>query len=136
MRKTTSGSRARPPYKVGKSRPPESSRFKPGQSGNPKGRPKGSKNLDTIFAELMNKKVVCSENGKNRKISVREGMLRRLIQEALNGNSKVILQLLEWHEDVARKNVERRTEIDINSLSQAERERWAAESYLKLVRAG
>ena len=40
-------------HSVGYGRPPEATRFKPGQSGNPKGRPKGSKNLRTLFAEEL-----------------------------------------------------------------------------------
>ena len=39
---------------VGYGKPPRSRRFKPGQSGNPKGRPKGAKNRDTILRELLN----------------------------------------------------------------------------------
>jgi Family of unknown function (DUF5681) len=40
-------------YKVGKGRPPLSTRWKPGQSGNPKGRPKGAKNMMTCFREAL-----------------------------------------------------------------------------------
>ena len=41
---------------VGYGRPPVNRQFKPGQSGNPRGRPKGSKNFATIFAEALKKK--------------------------------------------------------------------------------
>lgn len=44
--------RSNPPdYEVGRRRPSTATRFNPGHSGNPRGRPKGSKNLDTLFAE-------------------------------------------------------------------------------------
>jgi hypothetical protein len=41
-------SKNKPPYEVGYGKPPASKRFAKGQSGNPKGRPKGSKNLAAI----------------------------------------------------------------------------------------
>lgn len=40
--------------KIGYCQPPAKYRFKPGQSGNPNGRPKGSKNLSSIVRELEN----------------------------------------------------------------------------------
>ena len=55
-------------YSVGYGRPPEETRFKPGQSGNPKGRPKGSKNLRTLFAEELRRSVTLKENGKTRRV--------------------------------------------------------------------
>lgn len=55
--------RARPRRRDGQGRPvgygvpPEEHKFRPGQSGNPKGRPKGSKNESTILRELMERKL-------------------------------------------------------------------------------
>jgi len=40
-------------YEVGYGRPPVHARFRPGQSGNPKGRPKGSRNKRTAMAEQI-----------------------------------------------------------------------------------
>jgi Family of unknown function (DUF5681) len=55
-----SSGRARGPcvsLKTGYGRPPIEHRFKPGQSGNPRGRPKGKKNEATILHELLNRKI-------------------------------------------------------------------------------
>jgi hypothetical protein len=76
-------------YKVGKGRPPLHSRFKPGQSGNPKGRRKGSKNEATLLTEILDgEKVTLRVNGKTRKIAVREGIYRTATQDALKGDDK------------------------------------------------
>ena len=43
-------------YAVGYRRPPLHSRFKPGQSGNPSGRSKGSQNLKTMFEQVLTRR--------------------------------------------------------------------------------
>ena len=88
--------------RVGKGRPPRSSRWKPGQSGNPKGRPKGSKNLMTLFGELFDMKVTIRERGAVRKVTGREALVRVLYQKAINGDLKAIEQLLAQEPRVQR----------------------------------
>jgi hypothetical protein len=56
-------------YEVGYGKPPPNSRFTKGQSGNPRGRPPGAKNLRTLLNEALNERVSVTENGKRRKIS-------------------------------------------------------------------
>jgi hypothetical protein len=89
-------------YKVGKGRPPQETRWKPGQSGNPKGRPKGAKNLATIFKEALNEKFEIRVKGKIRTITAREGIVWKLINEALNGNIKATAVVLAKEPEMAR----------------------------------
>jgi hypothetical protein len=49
-------------YQVGYGRPPQHTRFPKGQSGNPKGRPKGSRALASIWLRAMNEKVTINED--------------------------------------------------------------------------
>jgi hypothetical protein len=51
-------------YAVGNKKPPRHTRFKPGQSGNPSGRPKGRRNFDTILLKEFHKKIPVTINGK------------------------------------------------------------------------
>ena len=53
---------------VGYGRPPRPTRFQPSRSGNPKGRPKGSKNFSTLFSEELAQPVTLTENGKRRRM--------------------------------------------------------------------
>lgn len=79
---------------VGYGRPPPEHRFKPGQSGNKHGRPKGSKNEATIIDELFSRKVDIRQNGRVRKITLLEAICLRCAEDALKGNLKAAAFLL------------------------------------------
>jgi len=81
---------AQPGYK----RPPKATRFKSGQSGNPHGRPKGSRNLKTDLTMLLKKRITVRENGEVRQISRQEAMLLGLYSKAMGGDTKASSQLL------------------------------------------
>src|SRR5215469_15592455 len=53
-------------YEVGYGKPPRHTRFKKGQSGNPRGRPCGSKNLKTLLSEALSEPVIITENGRSQ----------------------------------------------------------------------
>lgn len=77
--------------------PPESTRFKPGQSGNPNGRPKGSKNLKTVVDKELRKRVTVNENGKPRQVPKLELIIQRLVHDAIKGQHRaadLLLRLL------------------------------------------
>lgn len=84
----------KPPYKIGYGKPPEHTRFKPGQSGNPKGKPRGAKNLATIVGNAIKQKVVVTENGKRRSVSKLEVAITQLANKAATGDQKALQQLL------------------------------------------
>ncbi len=74
--------------------PPKSTRFRPGQSGNKRGRPKGSRNLKTDLNKLMTKRIAVREDGEVRHVTGQEAMLLGLFEKALRGDSKASTQLL------------------------------------------
>lgn len=74
---------------VGYGKPPRATRFKPGQSGNPKGRPRGSKNESTILKEMLSEKLSLRQpNGRIKKIPALEGIHRKQLELALKGDVK------------------------------------------------
>jgi hypothetical protein len=77
-------------YAVGKGRPPQSTRFKPGQSGNPKARPKGSKNIMSYLLEDLSRKIEIKQHGRFRKVSKREAMAINYNNLGLKGDHKVL----------------------------------------------
>jgi hypothetical protein len=80
---------------VGYGRPPQASRFKPGTSGNPKGRPKGAKNLKTRIRDTMIASIPIQEGGKTRRVTRLEGVVLRQIQSALRGDDKSAMAVLK-----------------------------------------
>lgn len=100
-----------PDYEVGRGKPPKESRFKPGQSGNPGGRRKGSTNVRTIVTLVLESEIELIENGKKRKISLVEALLKRQAQEALRGNNKAINDLLDRYERHCPATAEDRVEL-------------------------
>jgi hypothetical protein len=79
---------------VGYGRPPPDHQFKPGQSGNPKGRPKGLKNESTILKDLLKRKVATRESGRLRRVTIFEAIYTRITEDALHGNLKSAAFLL------------------------------------------
>lgn len=75
-------------YDVGYGRPPKSGQFKAGQSGNPSGRPKGSKNAMAQLSAAANEKITVTVNGKTRRITKYEAMCKQLLNNALNGDAR------------------------------------------------
>jgi len=81
-------------YDVGYGKPPRHSQFGKGHSGNPRGRAKGSRNLSTLLDSALNERVTVSENGKRKRISKREAILKQLVNKAASGDPKSIQMLL------------------------------------------
>jgi hypothetical protein len=82
-------------YQVGYGKPPRHSQFKRGQSGNPRGRPAGSKNLATLVSEALNEPVIVVENGGRRKISKREAIIKQLVNRSAKADWRAIKILLD-----------------------------------------
>ena len=82
-------------YEIGYRRPPAAARFKSGQSGNPKGRPKGSRNFLTLLEDELAGKVVVSENGRKKTVTRLQAMVKRIVAGALQGDQKALMALVE-----------------------------------------
>jgi Family of unknown function (DUF5681) len=83
-----------PPYRVGNKKPPKQFQFKPGHSGNPKGRPKGSTSLEDKLQKELRKLVTVTKNGKPVKMSKLDVAVRRLVDRLMTGDVKLISILM------------------------------------------
>jgi hypothetical protein len=80
--------------KVGYGSPPEHSKFKKGQSGNPWGRPKGRKNFWSELLEELQKEVEVREGGRTRRVPMQTVVVKRLVADAAKGDHRARDQLL------------------------------------------
>ena len=85
-RPNDSASQKRPPeYAVGYCRPPTHSRFKPGKSGNPRGRPKGRRDVRTALDEALNQLIATQEGGRDQALAKLDAVVQIMVNQALRG---------------------------------------------------
>jgi len=80
--------------KVGRGRPPAQHQFQRGKSGNPRGRPKGARNLAIELTEELNQKVRIREGDKESYISKQRAIIKAMVAKALKGDTRAALTVL------------------------------------------
>src|SRR6266446_3029950 len=90
-------------YEVGYGKPPLHTRFQKGQSGNPRGRPRGSKNLTTLLIQALDQLVVVTENGKRRKIAKRELGVAQLVNKFAMADPHATRLLIGLLQEIERR---------------------------------
>lgn len=108
---------------VGYKRPPVHSRFKPGQSGNPSGRAKGSKNFKTLFNQILKEQVSLREGNNVRTITKAEAIMRGLIVGALKGDTRSMGTLFRLAEQTGqfeqpKNDITQITRVIVNRFSE------------------
>jgi hypothetical protein len=82
-------------YEVGYGKPPERTRFRKGQSGNPAGRPKGALDLGTLLEKALSETVAVKDaSGRRRRISKGEAAVTQLVNKAAAGADPRATRLL------------------------------------------
>jgi Family of unknown function (DUF5681) len=80
---------------VGYQKPPTKHQFKKGQSGNPKGRPKGSKNMKTMFEEVLRQPVVVRQGDRQKSVPTMQAAVMAMTTQAMRGNTKAFELVLK-----------------------------------------
>jgi hypothetical protein len=93
---------------VGHRRPPRHSRFQPGVSGNPSGRPKGTPNLKTMLEKVLKEQISLREGNETRKLTKAEAVIRSVVIGALKGDSRSQATLFRLAEQVGQFHEEDR----------------------------
>jgi hypothetical protein len=88
----------------GHQKPPKATQFQRGRSGNPNGRPKGSKNLVTLIKQAAYDKIVVnSKDGKKRHLTRIEASLIQLSIKAAQGDTTAIQRLIDLVDEVEKR---------------------------------
>lgn len=88
------------PYAVGKGKPPVHTQFGKDRPGNRNGRPRGSRNLDTVVKKAMAVRLTVKENGKDRKISKLDAAVTQLVNKAASGDLRAIESVLRLNREI------------------------------------
>ena len=83
-------------YEVGYGKPPKGTRWKPGQSGNPGGRPKKTKDFEKLLEREFDEVLRIQEGGVMRTLTKRELIAKKLVHDALKGDHRVMKLLLPY----------------------------------------
>lgn len=81
---------------TGYGNPPIHSQFKPGKSGNPRGRPKGVLNFATDLKHTLEAPITLNDGGKTKRVSTQKAVLLRMREKALKGDGRALDRLLEF----------------------------------------
>ena len=87
-------------YAVGYGKPPLRTRFQKGKSGNPKGRPRGKKNMSTLLSTALNASIVVVANGRRKKITKREAIVTQLVNKSASADLKATQMVLAMLSDL------------------------------------
>jgi hypothetical protein len=105
-------------YQVGYRRPPLEHRFKPGRSGNPRGRPPGIKGIEARLDDELNRMVRVQLEGRTRKVPMWQAVMMRMMQSALKGDWRAMQQVIALR--LSRGTPESEVEEAIDELSDEE----------------
>ncbi len=81
-------------YEIGYKKPPPRSRFRKGRSGNPKGRPKATKNFKTDLMEELRERILLREGTTRKRVSKQRAMVKTLTAKAIKGDTRAASAIL------------------------------------------
>ena len=106
-------------YRVGYGRPPTETRFKPGVSGNPKGRRKKVPNFSEVTEQVLNETVKMRMGDRLLRMSNRQGLVRSAIRQAYAGKPRLftVLSTIMRYE---RESLQGQADTDLNLTAEDE----------------
>ena len=96
-------------YEIGYGKPPIGTRFRPGRSGNPNGRKKGTKSVSSQLSKILQRMVAVTENGREKKMPLQEVMLNSIANKAAKGDLKsaqFLLNIQDKYRDSDAQTIE------------------------------
>lgn len=90
-------------YEVGYGKPPRSTQFRKGVSGNPKGRPKKTLDFDHELIKESESFLTINENGRRRRISKHRAAIIQVINKAIGGNMPALRTYLNHYQRALEK---------------------------------
>jgi hypothetical protein len=105
---------------VGFGKPPAQTRFKKGVSGNPKGRPRGSRNIRSSIREAFIAPVTIRQGDKTRRISTLEALSRKQLEQGIKGDHRSVLTVLKMAKEIGLLEAPKPPQYDLSKLTDEE----------------
>ena len=123
-------------YNVGYRKPPKHAQFRPGQSGNPKGRKKGAKGMKTLAQKTLTAKVaVRTGNGPKQMMRI-EALLHKMVELGMKGNPRALLALFSMYQSAVPEIIGTDMEQVTQPLSESDEAALAALKEILLFEEG
>ena len=87
-------------YEIGYGKPPRANQFAKGQSGNPKGRPKGTRNFASMFREIAQEEIQLKENGRTRVVTKLGAIMLQIVNKGVSGDLRAAKEVIQWNRAV------------------------------------
>lgn len=127
-------------YEVGYKKPPKHTRFKPGDSGNPSGRPRKARSSNELLEQVLNEKVTITIRGRQRTVTMKEVLIRQLITDGMKGNQRALKAIFnreterildEDARQAERRKYDEEFKRDLDQIRDKIRQRQAKEAAAK-----
>ena len=118
-------------YEVGFGKPPRHTQSKKGQSGNRNGRPRGSRNMNTLLEQELKQRLTVTENGQRTEISKMQAAIKNLVNKGLT--DRRFMQLLL---DAIRQMEARNENLPTSHAPLDDVEQQIVENFLKRIKEG
>ena len=123
-------------YDVGYRKPPKHAQFRPGQSGNPKGRKKGANGMKTLAQKTLTAKVaVRTGNGPKQMMRI-EALLHKMVELGMKGNPRALLALFNMYQSAVPEIIGTDMEQVTQPLSESDEAALAALKEILLFEEG
>jgi len=110
---------------VGYCKPPKRTRFKKGQTGNPKGRPKGAKNLATLLGQVLATRVKVVTPGGPKTVPIRQALLLSQAAKAVKGDTRAADLLITLDRELIEPELSANDDLPLNKDEHAILEHYA-----------
>ena len=114
-------------YKVGYKQPPKAKQFRKGESGNPKGRPKNTRNLKTDLAEELTRRISITVHGRAASVTAQKALMMSLIAKAIKGDTRAAAVII----NLVSKLLEPDAQLDDAMIQPSPGDQEIIEAFLK-----